>query len=114
MNHGITSQIYADLAGIDSPRADFFRRIFKDRFSKQIKEIGTCYDPDPLAVAVALEPAIIREAKSRYVQVELGGQLTRGQTVVDWFDLAGRPANANLVLDVDQDRFSELMKLGLQ
>jgi inosine-uridine nucleoside N-ribohydrolase len=49
----------------------------------------------------------------RYIEMELAGQLTRGRTVVDWYDLMGRPHNANLVPDVHRERFTELMKLSL-
>jgi len=114
MKFGLSRQQYADLIGIDTPRAKFFQRIFHDRFLMQIEELGICYDPDPLAMAVALEPDIVREAKSRHVEVELGGKLTRGQTVVDWFDITGQPANVNMVLEVDPERLIKLMKLSLQ
>jgi inosine-uridine nucleoside N-ribohydrolase len=59
------------------------------------------------------QPDIVRQAESRYVQIELAGPLTRGQTVVDWFDLTGQPPNASLVLEVDQERFLELLRLAL-
>ena len=114
MEYGISEKIWADISRLSTSRAQFFRRIFQNRFDKQIKEFGTCYDADALAMAVALEPDIIREATSRYVQVELESRLTRGQTVVDWFDIESRPANASFVLNLDRDRFLELIKLGLQ
>jgi len=65
-------------------------------------------------MAVALEPGIVRRAEKRAVKVELAGQLARGQTVVDWFDLTGRPPNATLVLEVDRERFLELLRLSLK
>jgi len=39
--------------------------------------------------------------------------LTRGATVVDWEDRLGRPANARIVLDVDQGRFQALVAQAL-
>ena len=35
------------------------------------------------------------------------------QSVIDWYDLTGRPHNANLVLEIDRERLFELMKLSL-
>ena len=114
MKFGLSSHVFGELSGIDSPQARFFQRIFNERFSKQIKELGICYDPDPLAMAVELEPDILRETKSQFVKIELEGKLTRGQSVVDWFNILGQPANANLVLDVDRERFLELLKISLK
>jgi inosine-uridine nucleoside N-ribohydrolase len=33
-----------------------------------------------------------------------------GQTTVDWYGLGGEPPNVEVVLEVDGDRFWELMK----
>jgi purine nucleosidase len=114
MRYAISAQVYEELAAIASPRAEFFRRIAGRRFARQIAESGVAYDPDPLAMAVALEPDIVRRAEQRAVQVELAGRLTRGQTVVDWSGLTGRRPNATLVMEVDQGCFWELLKLSLK
>ncbi len=114
MEYGLTSQWIDELNAIDSPRAEFFRKIFRNRALVQLKEQGICYDPDPLAMAVALEPEIIRRVEKRYVKVELAGQLTRGQTVVDWYGLTGNPPNTTLVLEIDRQRYEELLRLSLK
>lgn len=72
------------------------------------------FAPDGLAVAVALEPGIVRKAEPHYVQVELAGHHTRGQTAVDWFDRSGREPNVNLVLEMDAKRVWELMLAAVQ
>lgn len=113
MDYGLTSKWMDELCAIDSPRAEFFRKIFRNRAQVQLQERGICYDPDPLAMAVALEPEIVRRIEERYVMVELSGQLTRGQTVVDWFDLTGKPPNTTLVLEIDVERYKELLRLSL-
>lgn len=64
---------------------------------------------DALAMAVALEPGIVRKAEHRHVAVESTGTATRGATVVDWEDRFHRPANARIVLEVDQQRFLALV-----
>lgn len=64
---------------------------------------------DALAMAVVLDPDCVRRAEHRHVAIELGGSLTRGATVVDWDGRSGRPANARIVLDVDQARFEAMI-----
>ena len=113
MKHALSAAQFDELVAIDSPRAEFFRRMFSSRSVTQIQELGVWYDADALAMAVALEPGIVQSAEHLYVQIELAGQLTRGQTVVDWFGITGCPPNAHLVMDVDGDRLFELLKLGL-
>lgn len=112
LSHGLQPRQVDELAQGDSPRADFFRRTIRKRFVEQAPGQRVLSEPDPLALAVALEPDIIQHAETRYVEIELAGRFTRGQTVVDWYDLTGRPHNANLVLEVDRERFWELMKLS--
>jgi purine nucleosidase len=46
--------------------------------------------PDPVAMAVALEPGIVTRRSRHAVDVECDGALTRGMTVVDQLDVVGR------------------------
>lgn len=64
---------------------------------------------DALAMAVALDPTIVRKAERRHVGIELTGGATRGATVVDWDARLGRPANARIVLEVEQTRFEAMV-----
>jgi len=59
---------------------------------------------DPLAVAAALDPTLVRTESVR-VDVELGGTLTTGETVADWRRVWGRPANLEVAVDADTGRF---------
>lgn len=68
---------------------------------------------DALAMAVALDPTIITRAERHAVAVELDGRLTRGATVVDWANRLGQPAQANIVLKVDQARFAAMVRHAL-
>jgi purine nucleosidase len=43
----------------------------------------------------------------------LDGRLTRGATVVDWMGRLGQPANARIVMDVDQARFAAMVRRAL-
>lgn len=95
-----------------TPRGRFFRRITEQtlRFVlAKLKRPGL-FAPDPLAVAVAIDPDLVTKAESRAVAVELAGQHTRGQTTVDWFGLTGRDPHVDLVLGIDADRFWTLLQ----
>jgi purine nucleosidase len=65
---------------------------------------------DPLAVAAALDPALVR-TEALPVDIELGGTLTTGETVTDWRRVWGRPPNIDVAVEADAaaflDRFVE-------
>ena len=115
MAHGFTIEQIETLMAIDSPRAEFFRRISRGMIEFDYQFFGgQLPEADALAVAVALEPDIVRKAETHYIQVELAGQHTRGQTVVDWYGLTEQEPNVNLVLEVDMERFWELMQAAVR
>jgi purine nucleosidase len=59
---------------------------------------------DPLALAAALDPSLVR-AEALAVDVELAGRLTAGETVADWRHVWGRPATLDVVVEADMDAF---------
>ncbi|MGZ3586197.1 MAG: nucleoside hydrolase [Candidatus Limnocylindrales bacterium] len=61
---------------------------------------------DPLAVAAALEPSLVR-IEAVTVEVELEGALTTGETVTDWRRRWGRPANLDVAVEADVAGFFE-------
>ena len=61
---------------------------------------------DPLAVAAALDPGLVR-AEEVAVDVELGGTLTTGETVTDWRRSWGRPPTLAVAVEADVATFFE-------
>ena len=59
---------------------------------------------DPLALAAALDPTLVR-TEPLTVDVELGGRLTTGETVTDWRRVWGRPPNVDVAVEADAGRF---------
>jgi purine nucleosidase len=116
MAHGLSSEQVEALLAVDSPRAEFFRRITLRSINvlEQILGHKTMLEPDLLAIAVALEPDIVRQAEAHRVQVELAGTHTRGQTTVDWFDRTGQEPNVELVLELDTERLWELLHAAVR
>jgi purine nucleosidase len=79
---------------------------FYRRFHLEFDGFDGAFIHDPLAVAVALEPAMAR-ARAVTVDVELGGRLTTGETIADWRSLWRRPPNADVVVEADAAGFLE-------
>src|SRR5438128_2296623 len=80
-----------------------------DEFARQRSPLAGFDLPDPIAMAVALDPAVATEAGDFFVAVETGGEWTRGQTIVDRLGVTGRRPNARVVLAADRERFLELL-----
>ncbi|MDZ4811783.1 MAG: nucleoside hydrolase [Pseudomonadota bacterium] len=68
---------------------------------------------DALAIAATVAPDGVLEWALRPVAVELDGALTRGATVVDWWQRGEAPAQARIMLRYDRDRFGQLIRSGL-
>jgi purine nucleosidase len=116
MAHGFSAEQVEVLLSVDSPRAEFFRRITLRSIGVLEQMLGHkgLLSPDLLAVAVALEPDIVRKVETHYVQVELAGKHTRGHTTVDWLDRTGQEPNVNLVLEMDTGRLWELVQAAVR
>jgi purine nucleosidase len=95
-------------------RAEFFGQVFGTAraFNRSHGRRGVIA-ADALAMAVAIDPSIVTRSEARHVAVELDGRLTRGATVVDWAGRLQRPANANIVMELDADRFAAMVRRAL-
>lgn len=73
-------------------------------------EFGMPHPPlhDPCAVALTIDPSLLR-CVDAFVAVETEGRFTRGATVVDLHGRLGRPANARVALELDVERFWDLV-----
>lgn len=61
--------------------------------------------PDPLTLAVAIDPEVATRIVHRSVVVETSGEHTAGMTVVDHFGVMGLEPNVQVVLRADHERF---------
>ena len=86
-------------------------QFYVDAYEAMYPGIGGCGLHDPLAVAVAVDPAMVG-LERMYVDIELHGELTRGSTVADRRRTAIPFHNANVAMTVDRPRFeAEFMAL---
>ena len=106
MRNALNWDLYDQLAAINTTRGHFFRDItaVTSTFLRKLDLPGSAYMlPDPLAMAAALEPELVRESERHYVTAETGGTLTRGQGIVDYLQLTRQPANVDIIMAMDMD-----------
>lgn len=63
---------------------------------------------DPCTIAWLLHPEYF-EGFDYHVDVEVSGELTRGETVVDFFDLLNLPKNVHVLTKIDRKKFIDLL-----
>lgn len=103
-----------ELRALGSPLAQFCTDIqsVSLRRAEAAGEEGICI-PDPLAMAVALKPDLVRESASLPVAVETTGRFTSGQTVVDHLGATAAAANAEVVFRADRPLFDRMLRRAL-
>lgn len=107
----ITDEHAAEIKAIGTPFADFtidIQGFIREFIMKHMGVVG--FDlPDPLAVAVALDPSIA-ETKEYFMRVVVGDGITRGQTVVDHMGVTGNPPNVNFATHIEPEVFRDMLK----
>ena len=58
--------------------------------------------------ALLINPDLFKGKKCN-VEIEIKSDLTRGSTVIDWWEVTSRPKNALVINEVDSDGFFELL-----
>jgi purine nucleosidase len=111
ISHGLPLPDYKALMTYDNPRSRFLDKISKKllTFLEERLNSQMSYAADPLAMAVMLEPEIVTSAVEKHIQIERFGRMSRGMTVVDWWDSSQKEPNVEIVLEVDRARFFELL-----
>jgi len=84
------------------------QRALREFGESYLKQVG--FDlPDPIAMAVALDPTIATHMRPMHVEVEAKSDLTRGATVVDHLRVSGHEPNAEVVLEASREGFLDLL-----
>lgn len=107
----LTTQARVDaLTACNTPVCDAAASLigFFERFDEE--KYGTDGAPlhDPCVIAWLLEPDMFT-GKDCHVAIETVSELTRGMTVIDWWGVTGKPANAHVLGGIDADRFFALI-----
>ena len=95
------------LGGVVAELLEFFAATYKNTFGFDAPPLH-----DAVAVAAVLDPELLKTRPMR-VDVECDGDLTRGETVCDFYGVTGRAPNAEVGVELDRDGFFELLYEGL-
>jgi purine nucleosidase len=101
----------ARLREMGTPLAEFcvdIQRVL-DAWARENTRLAGFDLPDPIAMAVALDPSVATGTRRLFVAVETGGTWSRGQTVVDHLGVTGREPNVEVVTEASRGRFMEIL-----
>jgi len=65
--------------------------------------------PDPVTMAIALDPQISMRQSKHYVDIETDSELTRGMTVVDERGVTKKEPNVEVVWEIDVPAWKEIL-----
>ena len=65
--------------------------------------------PDPVTMAIALDPSVCTRRSRHYVDVEIHSDVTRGMTVVDALNVLKREPNIEVCWEIDVARWKETL-----
>ncbi len=65
--------------------------------------------PDPIAMAIALDPAVATRTNRCHVAIEAASPLCRGQSVVDHLNLMDQEPNAEVVMEASREQFLRML-----
>lgn len=111
----IDSATSARLRAIDTELARFAIDIQRTlvEFTASVTKLDGFDMPDPIAMAVALDPGIATTRRA-HVEVVIGDRPARGQTIVDQLVREGRPPNTDVVTLVPRDEFMVRFEAALR
>ena len=91
----LSHQEMAAVKAFDTPIAHFSIDCNSTAVEASLKQSGArgLELPDPVAMAVALDPSIVLRSSKHHVMIEAQSDLTRGMTVVDELGVCGEPDN---------------------
>jgi purine nucleosidase len=101
----------AELRSIGTPYAEFAVDIqaVLNEFAQSETRLPGFDLPDPITMAVALDPSIVHTA-DRFVEIAVGDGPARGHDVVDWLLVTGRPVNAEVATYVEREDFVGMLR----
>lgn len=97
-----------EVGGVVAGFLDFFAATYRRVFGFDAPPLH-----DPVAVAAILEPDLL-ETRPMRVDVECESDLTRGETVCDYYGVTGKPPNADVGVGLDSGAFFELLHDSLK
>ncbi len=110
-----TAEVIARMHALGTPLGatvagwfEFFGSTYRSLFGA-----GAAPVHDPCAVALVAEPGVVR-CTDAFMAVETDGRWTRGATVVDLRGRLGREPNARIALELDAERFWDVVVAAVE
>ncbi len=107
----LTGAHIAEIHKHGTPVADVFTKLLTFYLSR-VEELGYHQEGaalhDPCAVAAVFDPSLLTTQRMR-VDIETKGEFTRGRTVCDPGITGGKTPNAHVGVDIDAERFFEIL-----
>ena len=91
------------VGGVVAGFLDFFAATYESVFGFEAPPLH-----DPVAVAAVLEPGLLQTRPMR-VDIECESDLTRGETVCDFYGVTGRTPNGEVGVELDREGFFKLL-----
>ncbi len=91
------------IGGVVAELLEYFASTYRNVFGFDAPPLH-----DAVAVAAVLEPTLLKTRPMR-VDVECESELTRGETVCDFYGVTGEPPNAEVGVELDREGFFELL-----
>jgi purine nucleosidase len=105
LNHLDVERLKSSPSGIPQFIADATR--FYMEFHDEYQKIEGCVINDPLALALTFVPDLC-DYEEQYVDVDINGGVSMGNTFADFYRMTGRPANMKVALGIRPRRFLDL------
>jgi len=106
----VTKPIFAKLDAMGTDLSKTVIGLLKF-FASTYNDVFEMPDPplhDPVAIALLIDRSVVKTRRSN-VEIELNGTFTRGATVVDIYNRNGGDTNVDVALELDFDKFWEMM-----
>jgi purine nucleosidase len=107
----LSAEDQAQVRAMNTKYADFVLDCNRQAIQTNIEWLGDpgLALPDPVTMAIALDPSICTQYSKHYVEVETRSELTRGMTVVDQMGVTKKPVNSDVCWAIDARRWKEAL-----
>ena len=110
----VDDRIINNILSNNNKSSKFFAELmnFYSKFHRKLYNSNSCPLHDPCVIAYLIDPTIF---SGRFVNVivEENSLITRGKTVVDWFNTTEREKNCTVMVEADSEKFFAILKDGL-
>lgn len=112
----IEGEAIDDLIAAETPYAEFFGEIAASvrAFTERQLGVDATTQPDSLTVAIAIEPDLVTEAGTYFVDVDEREGMTRGYSLVDELGVTDGEPQTRVVEAIDEPLFHEMFASMIQ